>query len=71
MITLTATADPSFLFLSLPGSGALFGYSVSAIGSAVLLTGANAYSGNATRTSVVRVRWVGGGFDLVACQPNC
>jgi len=68
----TATNDPNdWVFLQVQGSSVPFGHSVSGIGSAVVLAGANAYGGSSTRSSVTKVRWDGGGVDVVACQPNC
>jgi len=67
----TATVDPSWLFLHVAGSGLPYGYSVSGTGSATVLPGAQPYASDTPRPVVIRVRWAGGGMDILACQPNC
>jgi hypothetical protein len=79
-ITLTASAPTcawtasnapdDWLFLQVLGSGGSYGHAVSGTGSAQIGTGAGVALFT-TRMSTVKVRWLGGGFDLTACQPNC
>jgi hypothetical protein len=64
----TLTVD-NWVFVKLPGAGSDYGKALSGTDSATIAVAANAWTQQCIHRDVIRVRWNGGGKDIVASQP--